>query len=244
MQPTLREGVAVLLLSYNRPQMLELAYSSIRAKTGRVEIILVDDGSDAFDPTEWAQQHGIRCRVFASPRSIDQRMTQANLGRLINGALHLAYNRLKVGSIAYLCDDDLFGPDWLDTVQCVLDQPSGPHVMRGRWRSFDDPLTNGPLANPSKSRLTPLDIRKMTTGNFAHRSECYMEGFRWSEKTVAVHDDTALWNLHAIHPFTSAVEVKVLAGYRREHAWNMARYTSHTEYAVGAEKALKRGVLE
>lgn len=240
-----RTGVAVVLLSYNRPQMLEIAWESIRrASIGmRTEIILVDDGSDAFSPEDWANAHEIRYRMFGTQRSVDQRMTVPSLGRLINGALFTA-NRIRAAQVAYLCDDDLFAPSWLHAVGTHLQDPDDPHVCRGQWRSFDDPLTDGPLAKPVRSRLTPLDVRKMTTGNFAHRTECWEEGFRWSERTVAVHDDTALWNLNAIHPLRDAVDTKTLAGYRREHAWNMARYTSHQDYAVGAEEVLRREVLE
>lgn len=233
-----------MLLSYNRPTMLELAWDSIRAKTGRVHTILVDDGSDVFDAEKWADAHGVGPRVVAAQRSIDQRMTQASLGRLINGALHVAYHRLKVAAVAYLCDDDLFAPGWLDAVMVALADPDGPHLVRGNWRTFDDPLENGPLTKPRKSRPSALDVRRMTTGNFAHRAECYIEGFRWSETTVAVHDDTALWNMDRLHLLRDAVDTKTLAGYRREHAMNMANYTSHQDYAVGAEDVLKRGALE
>jgi glycosyltransferase involved in cell wall biosynthesis len=239
-----RTGVAVILLSYNRPHMLDIAYDSIRAKTGRIATILVDDGSDAFDVDAWIAKHPVAGSVRGVVRSVDHRMTRPSLGRLINGALHIAYHALGVAAIAYLCDDDLFTPNWLDAVQDGLSDPQGPHVMRGRWRSFDDPLENGPLAKPKKSRPTPLDFRKMTTGNFAHRAECYIEGFRWSEETIAVHDNTAIWKLGDIHPFETVKDVSVLAGYRREHAYNMASYTTYEDYAVGAHEVLSRGLLE
>jgi glycosyltransferase involved in cell wall biosynthesis len=229
------------LLSYNRPRMLEHAFRSI---VGADEIILVDDGSAAFDVAAWKAEHGIRYGVLATPRSIDRRMTTASLGRLINGALHIAAHQAKLAAVAYLCDDDLFAPDWVETVRRALADPTGPHVCRGRWRSFDDPLDGPPLARPGKTRPAPLDTRRMTTGNFAHRAECYLEGFRWSEETIAVHDDTALWRLNALHRLDQAVDTKALAGYRREHSWNMCRVTSHSEYGIGAYEALARGVLE
>lgn len=235
--------VAVILLSYNRPRMLELAYESI---LGEDDIILVDDGSDVFDASIWAARHErISHSIIAARRSIDQRMTTPSLGRLINGALHVALHVLKAEYVAYLCDDDLFNRSWPDCVRDTLDSHPDAHVVRGSWRSFDDPLTNGePMAQPRRSRPTPLDIRKMTTGNFAHRVECYAEGLRWSEETVAVHDDTFLWRMIALHPFDTIVDTKSLAGYRREHAYNMAGYTSHQQYGVGAEDVLRRGPLE
>jgi glycosyltransferase involved in cell wall biosynthesis len=238
-----RGGIAVVLLSYNRPKMLELAYDSIK---GEDSIILVDDGSDVFDAAEWAREHhGITSTVQGVRRSVDQRMTQASLGRLINGALHIAYHVLKMGYIAYLCDDDLFVPGWPKTARECLEAHPEAHVVRGSWRSFDDPLTDGqPMARPRKSRPAPLDVRRMTTGNFAHRAECYVEGLRWSEETVAVHDDTFLWRLLQLHPMETILDAKTLAGYRREHAFNGAHFTSHTQYAVGAYEWLNRGALE
>lgn len=235
--------VAAILLSYNRPKMLEFAYKSIHGADG---IILVDDGSDVFDPKAWASEHGgISHTVIAARRSIDQRMTQASLGRLINGALHIAHHVMKADYIVYLCDDDLFVPGWPDCVRSLFAAHPEAHVVRGSWRSFDDPLTDGvPMEHPRKSRPTPLDIRKMTTGNFAHRAICYTEGLRWSEETVAVHDDTFLWRMLALHPMDTVVDAKSLAGYRREHNWNMAHFTSHQAYGIGAEDALKRGALE
>jgi len=95
-----------------------------------------------------------------------------------------------------------------------------------------------------KSRPAPLDVRRMTTGNFAHRAECYIEGLRWSETTVAVHDDTFIWNLLKLHPMDTILDAKTLAGYRREHAHNMASFTSHQGYGVGAYEELSRGALE
>jgi hypothetical protein len=236
-----RQGVAVLLLSYNRPTLLEYAFRSI---AGATEVILIDDGSDAFDPSAWQQEHGLRYSVLATRRSIDQRMTVPSLGRLINGGLHIAAHQVRAAAVAYLCDDDLFAPTWVATVEQALADPDGPHVCRGGWRSFDDPLDGAPLAKPQKTRRTLLDLRKMTTGNFAHRAECYLEGFRWSEETVAVHDDTALWRLNGLHRLDKALDTKVLAGYRREHPHNAARYTTHAEYGVGAYEWLSRGALE
>jgi hypothetical protein len=171
-------------------------------------------------------------------------MTQASLGRLINGALFKAYHRTRAATVAYLCDDDLFAPTWLDVVRETLASADGPHVCRGRWRSFDDPLDGDPMAWPKRSRPTPLDVRKMTTGNFAHRIECYIEGLRWSEETVAVHDDTFLWRMLALHAPETVADTKTLAGYRREHPVNMANFTTHAAYGLGAYEVLSRGALE
>lgn len=229
--------VAVVLISYNRPKMLDLAYASI---VGADQIILADDGSDVFDAVAWSDARGID-RVVMERRSIDARMTTPSLGKMVNTALSLVTEDI----VTYLCDDDLFAPGWIAKLRDVLPDAT-QHWARGRWRVFDDPLTNGePLAKPVNSRPANLDWRKMTTGNFAHRIECYAEcGLKWNERTIAVHDDQFLWHADMIHSLRNAKDSRVLAGWRREHKWNMAHYTAQGDYSLGAESALLRGALE
>lgn len=231
--------VAVVLLSYNRPQMLDLAFRSIK---GADQIILADDGSDVFNAFHWSAERDTD-HVLLEQRSVEDRMTQPRLGLMVNQALSLVHADI----VTYLCDDDLFAPGWLDALRAALPTERSVHVARGHWRVFDDPLTGGkPLASaPPDAPLARLDWRKMTTGNFGHRIECYTScGLRWSERTVAVHDDTFLWNLHHIHDLRRARNTRVLAGWRREHQWNMANYTAHSDYSLGAENVLRRGALE
>lgn len=236
--------VAVLLLSYNRPKMLDLAFASIAPIRPSDSIILIDDGSDTFNAGDWASEHGVYI-VQGRRRSLDERMTKPSLGRLINRALSEITRQDWADVVGYLCDDDLFTPEWIPSLrQAAADHPD-QHVFRGRWRSFRDPCVPEPLAKPGRSHASPLDWRQMTTGNFAHRIECYAhEGVSWDESKIAVHDDYFLWRLHAVHPLNKALAIPVTAGYRREHPYNMAHYTQHGEYGIGAENVLARGNLE
>jgi glycosyltransferase involved in cell wall biosynthesis len=246
-------SIAVILLSFNRPAMLDQSYDSILAAglTERDAIVLFDDGSDVFNAFEWAAAHPAVKAAFIEPhKTLDYRMVTPVLGRMVNTATEAA---IEQGHqiIAVLCDDDLYAPGWLTEVRAVLAEPEPYHVVRGVWRCFDDPLTDGPMAWPTRSYLFKSDFRRMTTGNFAYRVECVTQhGLQWSPETVAVHDDTFLWNLHAIHDLkprnqpAGVKDSKALAGYRRVHEWNMANYTANSLYAVGAEEALARGKLE
>jgi glycosyltransferase involved in cell wall biosynthesis len=247
-------GVAVILISYNRPQMLEYAWRSViqvplrHADQHPIHdqdwIILVDDGSDVFDAQQWADEHRITARVIAPHRSLEDRLYKPSLDGLLNRAVRMAHD-LGVRIVTYLCDDDLFSPAWIPALRDAL-TPGTEHVVRGRWHTFKDPLTGPPLrCPPPRTRRTTLDWRQMTTGNFAHRTECFVdENLSWDETRIAVHDDSFLWRMHLIHPLNRVKRLPVLAGWRREHPWNMAHYTQHGEYGIGADKILARGALE
>jgi glycosyltransferase involved in cell wall biosynthesis len=239
--------VAVILLSYNRPKMLQMAYDSIKDEN---LIILVDDGSDTFDTAAWARSHPrIVSEVIGPKKSVDERLSKPSLGKLINRAVRRAVDRYGAEIITYLCDDDLFAPGWIPALRAALHTPNGPHICRGRWMAFDDPLTGDPILpkDAKNLRAWKLDWRQMTTGNFGHRAECYREGLQWSEETVGVHDDTFLWNMHRIHDLRESrnvIHLQSRAGYRRLHSFNMALYTVGDRYGIGADKALAHGALE
>jgi glycosyltransferase involved in cell wall biosynthesis len=254
--------IAVILLSYNRPKMLEIAYQSILPSLAPHDaIILVDDASEAFDALDWRADHPrINCVIMGPARSLDERMNRPVLGGLINQALDVAtWPRAKEADgtvvrlpaklydvVTYLCDDDLFHPDWLPGLRKAFALPIAPHVVAGVWRSFKDPLKGDPIAVPPKR--TPrarMDWRQLTTGNFAHLTACYRdEGLRWDETKIAVHDDTFTWNLHEIHPINRIFRLDTTAGWRRLHHYNMANWTQHSDYGAGAGAILARGALE
>lgn len=247
-------GVAVILISYNRPTMLEYAWRSITQAPLRLSfnqpiqdqdwIILVDDGSDVFDPHRWADEHHIHSRIVADQRSHEDRLYKPSLDTLLNRAVHLASD-LGPKIVTYLCDDDLFAPGWIPAIREALS--SGvDHVVRGHWNAFKDPLIEGPMPQaPKRTKRCQMDWRQMTTGNFAHRTECFtQEGLSWDETRIAVHDNAFLWRMHGIHPLNKVKKLDVLAGWRRLHEYNMANYTQHDEYGIGAEKIIARGALE
>jgi glycosyltransferase involved in cell wall biosynthesis len=223
--------VATILLSYNRPRMLREALASIADAD---QVIVTDDGSD-FDVVDIVRDYyGDALFVQAPLMSIDERLTTARLGSLINQALEL----VACDIVTYLCDDDLFHPGWIAAVRAWFDAHPDEHWTRGLWYQFQDGDERG--AAPC-----PLDLRQMTTGNFAHRTLCYRDcGIRWNEASVACHDDMFLWDVHRFHNTHAIPDSGAVAGWRRLHAYNALGYTQHAVYRANAGELFAKGWLE
>lgn len=224
--------VTAIVLSFNRPRMLAEALATVRANRPD-EVILVDDGS-SFDPVPLVERHCPGARyVLADRMTVAARLTTPRLGSLINRALGKATGDV----VAYLCDDDLWADGWLDAVRAHWDRHPTATLVRGDWRVFAD-------GQPATSQCPPcpLDVRGMTTGNFAHRRG--LSGATWPTHTVSSHDDEFCWNLYrAGHPVLGGVPRVGFAGYRREHRHNALRFTTNHEYTAEAATMLA-GLLE
>lgn len=227
--------IATILLSYNRPRMLREALSSLAAAAPD-QLIVTDDGSD-FDV-----RAGLRAfSAFSVVTVIDapkmttaERLITPRLGSLINQAL----SKVTCDVVTYLCDDDLFHPGWLDACRAWFDLHPAEHWTRGTWYQFQDGDTPG-------AEVCPLDHRQLTTGNFAHRIDCYRdEGIRWNESTVACHDDMFLWDVHRHHNTHAIPDSGAVAGWRRLHAHNALQYTTHAVYTPNAGELFAKGWLE
>jgi glycosyltransferase involved in cell wall biosynthesis len=223
--------VATILLSYNRPRMLREALASIADAD---QVIVTDDGSD-FDVVDIVRDYYPDALFVQAPlMSIDERLTTPRLGRLINQALSL----VTCDIVTYLCDDDLFHPGWIAAVRAWFDGHLAEHWTRGIWYQFQDGDERGAVP-------CPLDERQMTTGNFAHRIDCFRnEGIRWNEASVACHDDMMLWDVDRFHNTHQVPECGAVAGWRRLHKHNALGYTQHAVYAPHAHELFAKGWLE
>ncbi len=224
--------VATILLSYNRPRMLCEALGTINDCD---QLIVTDDGSD-FDVRELVTSCAPDAEfVVNDPIPTAQRLQAARVGNLINRALEL----VTCNVVTYLCDDDLFHPQWLPTVRAWFDFYPDQHWTRGAWFAFDE---DDPKREQSRCKLDP---RMLTTGNFAHRIECFRdEHIAWDETTIASHDNAFLWNAARCHdmrliPFCGAV-----AGWRRLHKHNALHYAVDGGYSKNASQLFAGGMLE
>lgn len=225
--------VATILLSYNRPRMLREALASLAAARPD-QVIVTDDGSD-FDITEPVRAvFPESILVRGIKMTLAQRLVTPRLGSLINEALGL----VECDVVTFLCDDDLFAPGWLDAVRAWFDANPAEHWARGTWYAFQDGAQPG-------SEPCALDGRQMTTGNFAHRIDCYRdEGIRWNESTVACHDDVMLWDVARFHNTYAIPHCGAVAGWRRLHAHNALGYNAGANYAPNAAQLFAGGWLE
>lgn len=199
--------------------MLRESLASIK---GADQVILADDGSDSFDPLEVAAEFNLPgfSLVLGPKVSPEERMHRPSCGKLMNAALRA----VGCDYTAYLCDDDLFAPDWLPAARDHFDSNPNSHMVMGDWMLFDD---GKPL---STAVLCPFEfLPPLTTGNFAHRTECAGGcGCWWDESTLAVHDAaflTTYLRRHSTGPHGIA-HVGVVAGYRREHPNTMSHHVT------------------
>lgn len=221
--------IATILLSYNRPRMLCEALGTI---TGCDQLIVTDDGSD-FDVKALIRGCAPDAEfVVASKMTIQERLATPRLGKLINRALAL----VRCDVVTYLCDDDLFHPYWLPAVRAYFDAYPDEHWVRGAWFAFDD-------ADPKRTpERCALDMRQLTTGNFAHRTLCFRdEHIGWDETTIASHDNAFLWNAARCHDMRAVPFAGVVAGWRRLHKHNALPYAARDGYTPNAAHELFAG---
>lgn len=224
--------IATILLSYNRPRMLCEALGTV---AGCDELIVTDDGSD-FDVVGLVTSCYPDARfVTAPPMTTEARLRTPRLGRLINRALSL----VTCDVVTYLCDDDLFHPHWLIAVRAFFDTYQAEHWTRGAWYAFAD---DDPDRTPSRCTLDP---RQLTTGNFAHRIDCFRhEQIGWDETTIASHDNEFLWNASRCHDMRVVPFCGVVAGWRRLHKHNALAYVARDGYAANGAALFAGGMLE
>jgi hypothetical protein len=185
------------------------------------QLIVTDDGSD-FDVTELVSSCYSRAQFVTAPQmDVGERLITPRLGSLINRALAL----VSCDVVTYLCDDDLFAPGWLPTLRAWFDANPAQHWTRGRWYAFED---TDPARTPTVCRLDP---RQLTTGNFAHRIDCYRdEKIAWDESTIASHDNQFLWNASRCHDMRVVPFCGAVAGWRRLHRYNALPYADRAGY--------------
>jgi hypothetical protein len=224
--------IATILLSYNRPRMLCEALGTIG---GCDQLIVTDDGSD-FDVYGLIRGCYSKAQfVVADKMTLAERLSMARVGRLVNRALAL----VECDVVTYLCDDDILYPRWIPTLKAYFDEFPDEHWVRGAWFAFSE---DDRTRKPERCRLDP---RQLTTGNFAHRIECFRdEGIRWNEETISSHDDSFLWNVHRVHDTYNIPYCNMVAGWRRLHRHNALTYADRSGYTANARILFEHGWLE
>jgi len=217
--------IGVIVLSYNRPRWLGEALDSAR---GADQIVIADDGSD-FDPLQVASKLQMEVEIVRNePIPIAQRMHTPRMGALFNRAL----DTMHTSYVGYVCDDDVLAQGWLEAARGWLDDYPQDHMVRGDWHTL----------TTSRSAFGPGPWA-LTTGNFVHRLECYsVEGCRWNEQALAVQDALFLTDYLHVHQLPhggyTVPHVGRLAGWRREHQYNLIHFSESLGFADRAASVL------
>lgn len=221
--------ISTILLSYNRPRMLCEALGTV---LGADQLIVTDDGSD-FDVLSLVRGcYPAAEFVTASRMTTEDRLRTPRLGSLINRALAL----VRCDVVTYLCDDDLFHPHWIPAVRAFFGAYPDQHWTRGAWYAFDE---SDPDRTPERCKL---DGRQLTTGNFAHRIDCFRdEHIAWDETTISSHDNAFLWAASRCHDMCIVPFCGVVAGWRRLHKYNALLYADRDGYKPGTAQGLFGG---
>jgi glycosyltransferase involved in cell wall biosynthesis len=214
---------------------------ALRSIVGADEICILDDGS-SFNVRDIVASSGIVCpsirTTVAGVLRPEERVVTARFGRNANKAIREVCGDV----IAYLCDDDLFHPGWIQAIKEAWATEPTRHWAKGEWGIFED----GTLPCEISQCPCPLDERhRMTTGNFAYKKTCPETcGLWWNEEKVAVHDNFLINDaLPQAHSYESIPTIG-LAGWRREHRYNMLKYVHGENYTKTALAILKREHLE
>lgn len=231
--------VGAVIFSYNRPRMLAEAMATV---VGFDAIAVYDDGSDDRDAIKAAISAGGNAEinvVWGEPISPEYRMVTPRFGKAVNKIVA----GLGTDLVTYLCDDDLWAPGWADNIRRWFAGNPGQIVARAMWMKFVD--GQDPYAHSVRS---PLDPRGVTAGNFVHSVRGFAErDIKWSETSVTIHDDPFLHAMHkgGVNMYKIPFMKGVLAGYRREHAWNMLQHLDvRGRYKDYVAEQFAKGVLE
>lgn len=221
----------VILFSYNRPRMLREAMKNVLIDSTykKVALWLVDDGSDVFDiddvVKEFSDPRVILCK--APKISLEERINPASERFQDNANYVLSQIPRDNAFVTYLCDDDLYHPDWLSICNQAFVDNSSYHMVNGRVYYFfdgEDILKDGKEGFLSKMHeenpyAEPNDMYIWwQVGSFAHKLDCYWdENVVWGVGRGGAHSwdveyCKSLWRAHQ-----SYIIVTTPSLYRREH---------------------------
>lgn len=214
---------SVILSSYNRPKLIQLALDSVFSQTIQdFEVIVTDDGSN--EETLGA----IRSRIDKDPRAklltIEGREITAH-SHLVNRAIDRINEALKSASgaiIHYLSDDDLYDAKRFEIFEALF---AAPEVMVGYGRLL---YIDQAGKIRQESRYFPVvgdPYRKLDHNQFAHRRETMKMVPSW-EYAPSPHFAGDAYYMRALSKHWEFIGVDRIVAYKREHKFNMLRTRS------------------
>lgn len=205
--------------------MLREAIESIFNQTHKdILVWLYDDASD-FDihglvDNQW---EGLPINVCqAEPVTMEERIRPGSTRWPDN--INFLIDQIPRGEyITYLCDDDVFHPEWLEAASTVFEQSEATHLLLSDMYYFDDgydPFTAALRGFPADIEIEPgRSVMWWNLGAFANRSDCHYDcGAAWGEGHMGyAHswDISLIESLKAAHP--GYIFLPIPSVYRREH---------------------------
>ncbi len=170
----------VVIPTFNRVHMLPRAVESVLSQRGvDLEVIIVDDGSTDDTPSY--------LRTISDTRAIAVRRENGGLSAARNTGIATA----RGDWIAFLDDDDMALPGWLDTFAALIDDHTGAVCCGAEYRSIDGERVSTALPGPMGSLFR--DQSGMTVaGTFAVQSALLNAIGGYDERMTCSHQ-TELW---------------------------------------------------
>ena len=205
--PAEPSAITVIIPTCDRPGGLGEALLSLRAQTRLPRrVAVVNDGSAPVDDVvERHRPHLPDVRLLHTP--------QAYSGDAV--ARNTALDSLTDDCVAYLDDDNLMWPTWLQTVHEVFSDPHGPDVVYGAQVRTDTASQAGLLFR----RFDPDALRSdnfIDTGMIAHRAT----SIRWNPSVRHCSDWDFLLSLLSRHRIEAVP--RIASVYRHDQAVRMS----------------------
>ncbi|MGD9849841.1 MAG: glycosyltransferase [Nitrospirales bacterium] len=204
--------VSVIVPTFNRPELLRLAISSILSQTLRnYEIIVVNDGGQDVGDLLVAFNHQSTISYIRHGRN-------RGLAAARNSGLGVARGKY----IAYLDDDDRFGPRHLEILVEHLSQGPFKVAYSDAWRVWQEEK-NGQMVEVKRDLPYSQDFNQdwLLLSNYfpvlcvMHEKHC-LETTGGFDETLTTHEDWDLWiRLSRHYPFVHIKEITA------EFTWRM-----------------------
>jgi spore maturation protein CgeD len=175
--------VSIILNSYNRPQGVKEAFSSVKNQTYTDwELFIVDDNSNdqTMQVLESVENSDSRCKVIQSGVLEEDRPKTARYATCIN----LAIPKLTGDLVTYLIDDDIYTPKRLEVMVSYFRKYPDVHVVYGiqqvvhlrKRRVIRKYLRNTP-------GITRAPEHKVDHNSVMHRRSCFDVVKRWDDSS-------------------------------------------------------------
>lgn len=172
----------IILPTYNRPNLLQRAISSVLKQTSPDWVLWIyDDGSDYDVHSVVEKYKDERIHFFAGPKLTQEERKNRGGGIVRNILLRKSKNKL----VSYLDDDNYYWPEAIEGVIKHFKQHPERDIVFGKL-TYSRPETESMPREKRQVRFFSEPVidpfRRLDTSQVIHRRECLEAGY-WPEKT-------------------------------------------------------------